>query len=150
MREVRRSALVPHSAQQMYALVDNIEAYPEFLQWCNSAVEHSRSDDLVEATLDLQRGAIKKSFTTRNKLVPGESIGLSLVGGPFRHLVGGWQFQQLGDSGCKVSFELDFEFKNRVSDAIFATFFEETCNTLIDSFISRAQFVYGAGRDGDS
>lgn len=150
MREVRRSAIVPHSAQQMYALVDDIEAYPEFLQWCDSAVVDSRSDDLVVATLDLQRGAIKKSFTTRNALVPGESIGLSLVGGPFRHLAGGWRFQQLGDSGCKVSFELDFEFKNRLSDAVFATFFEETCNTLIDAFISRAQSVYGAGVDGSS
>ena len=110
--------------------------------FCNGAIPPS---SIREATLELQRGAIKKSFTTRNALVPGESIGLSLVGGPFRHLAGGWRFQQLGDSGCKVSFELDFEFKNRVSDVIFATFFEETCNTLIDAFIGRAQSVYGAG-----
>lgn len=150
MREVRRSALVPHSAQQMFALVDDIDAYPDFLQWCNSAVVHSRSDEFVEATLELQRGTIKKSFTTRNRRVPGESIELSLVGGPFRYLSGGWRFQQLGDSGCKVSFNLDFEFKNRISDALFASFFEETCNTLIDAFIGRAHSVYAAPTSGES
>ena len=99
---------------------------------------------MVEATLELRRGGISKSFTTRNSLRQNEAIGLSLIGGPFKHLAGGWTFQQLGDSGCKVSLELDFEFNNPVTDTLFGSFFEGSCNSLVDAFTQRAAIVYGS------
>jgi len=142
MRKVRRSAIVPHSAEQMFALVDNIESYPEFLPWCNDATEHSRSEEVVEATIELHKGAISKRFTTCNTLHRPEAIDLSLVGGPFRHLEGGWQFQELSDTGCKVSLNLDFEFDNRLVDMMLGPFFEEICNSLVDAFMQRAKEVY--------
>lgn len=144
MRKISRSALVPFTAAQMYSLAEDVESYPKFLPWCSGVKVHSRDSDEVVATLDLQRGAMRKSFTTRNPLVPGESIGLTLEDGPFRHLLGGWTFKQLGDSGCKVSFELEFEFSNPVSDLLFASFFEETCDSLVDKFTDRAAEVYGS------
>ena len=144
MRKVIRSAIVPFSASEMFALVDGIETYPEFLPWCESAVVHKRDAAMVEATLELRRGGISKSFTTRNSLRQNEAIGLSLIGGPFKHLAGGWTFQQLGDSGCKVSLELDFEFNNPVTDTLFGSFFEGSCNSLVDAFTQRAAIVYGS------
>jgi len=143
VRKVSRSALVPFSADQMYALVEDFLAYPDFLPWCIGATLHFRDDETIEASLELQRSGIKKSFTTRNTLRPGVAMGIALVGGPFRHLAGGWQFEQLGEDGSKVSLELDFEFENRVTDTLFGRYFERTCNSLIDSFTQRAHEIYG-------
>ena len=143
MREVSRSALVPHSAQQMFALVEDIGSYPEFLPWCTDATIHSRDDDVVDASLELQRGSLKKSFRTRNTLQPGVAMGLELLGGPFRHLQGEWRFDQLGDSGSKVSLDLSFEFENFLTDTLFGPYFEDTCNSLVDSFTRRADEIYG-------
>lgn len=143
MRKVSRSALVPYSAGQMYALVDDVAAYPTFLRWCNAATVHSRDDDHVEASLELQRGTLSKTFTTRNSLDPGKAIHIALLGGPFRHLSGDWRFEQLGDDGSKVSLDLEFEFENRVTDALFGRYFEDTCNSLIGSFTQRANKIYG-------
>ncbi len=143
MRKVSRSALVPYSADQMYALVEDFLAYPDFLPWCTGATLHSRDADTIEASLELQRSGIKKSFRTRNTLQPGVAMGIALVGGPFRHLSGGWRFKQLGDDGSEVSLELEFEFENRVTDTLFGRYFESTCNSLIDSFTQRAHKIYG-------
>jgi ribosome-associated toxin RatA of RatAB toxin-antitoxin module len=127
----------------MYALVKNVVAYPEFLPWCRGATVHSQDSDSIEASIDLQRGGINKSFRTRNSLQPGVAMGMELIDGPFRYLSGGWQFEQLGADGSKVSLELEFEFDNRVTDLLFGPYFEDTCNSLIDSFIQRANAVYG-------
>lgn len=138
MRKVSRSALVPYSAAQMYALVKDVEAYPSFLPWCNDAEVHVRQPDLIEASLEFHRGGISKRFRTRNALQENVALGIELVGGPFRHLSGGWLFHQLGDAGSKVSLDLEFEFDSRTMDIIFGRFFEETCNSLVDSFTQRA------------
>ncbi len=142
MRKVSRSALVPYSAAQMFELVKDVEAYPSFLPWCSDAEVHVRGADFIEASLELHRGRISKRFRTRNRFVPDESLGIELVGGPFRRLSGGWTFQQLGDAGSKVMLELEFEFENVATDMIFGRFFENTCNTLVDSFTRRAALVY--------
>jgi len=142
VRKVVRSALVPYPADRMYALVEDIAAYPEFLPWCTGATVHSRDSKVVEASLDLQRGLIRKTFRTLNTLSPGSAIGLELIGGPFRHLSGGWRFEQLGDDGCKVSLDLEFEFESRITDALFGSYLEEICSSLIESFIRRAQEIY--------
>ena len=143
MRSVNRSALVPYKAQEMFVLVDDVAAYPEFLPWCSSAEVHSRSDDVVEATLELQKGAVSKTFTTRNTRREFEAIELALVGGPFKHLRGGWRFKDLGDAGSKVSLDLEFEFESRLTDMVFGPFFEDTCNSLVDAFSRRAAVVFG-------
>lgn len=142
MRKVARSALVPYSAAQMYELVKDVERYPSFLPWCNDAEVHIRNEDFIEASLELHRGRISKRFRTRNVLKPNEFLGIALVGGPFRHMSGGWTFQQLGDAGSKVALDLEFEFENRATDVIFGRFFENTCNALVDSFTQRAAKIY--------
>lgn len=143
MRKVSRSALVPYSADQMYALVDDVAAYPSFLRWCSGATVHSRDDEYVEASLELQRGGVSKTFTTRNSLDPGKAIRIALIGGPFRYLSGGWRFEQLGQDGSKVSLQLEFEFESRMTDMLFGRYFEDICNSLVDSFTQRASSIYG-------
>lgn len=142
MHKVNRSALVPFSAEQMFRLVDDVESYPEFLPWCSDAHIERRDGDIVEATLELHKGGLRKRFTTRNKLHFPDAINLDLLGGPFRHLHGGWQFQQLGKDGSKVSLVLAFEFESTVLDMLLGGFFEETCNKLVDAFTQRAAVVY--------
>lgn len=127
----------------MFLLVDDVESYPEFLPWCNDAEEHHRTPESVEATLELHKGSMSSHFTTRNTRHEYEAIDLALIGGPFRHLEGGWRFRDLGDTGCKVLLELDFEFESRMVDFMFGPFFEETCNSLVDAFTRRAEAVYG-------
>ena len=144
MRKVSRSALVPYTAREMFVLIDDVEAYPEFLPWCNDAEVRNRTDNIVEATLELHKGSLSNHFTTRNTRREFETIELELIGGPFRHLQGGWQFTEIGEEGCKVALELEFEFENKLIDMMFGAFFEDTCNSLVDAFTKRARVVFGA------
>lgn len=143
MRRVLTSALVPYSAEEMFRLVDDVDAYAEFLPWCNHSEVLNRSDDTVEAKLELHKGAVSKSFTTCNTSRPNEAIDIALLGGPFRHLDGGWRFESLGDEGCKVTLDLEFEFDSRIADMMFGAFFQETCNSMVDAFTRRAADIYG-------
>jgi ribosome-associated toxin RatA of RatAB toxin-antitoxin module len=143
VRKISRSALVPYSADQMYALVEDVIAYPEFLPWCIGSTLHFKNNDVIEASLEMQRSGIKKSFRTRNTLQPGNAMGIALVGGPFRHLSGDWKFEQLGEDGSKVSLHMEFQFESRMTDTLFGRYFEDTCNSLIDSFTKRAHKTYG-------
>ena len=126
----------------MFALVNDVESYPSFLPWCNDVEVHERQQNIVEATLELHRGSISRHFRTRNTSVPGQSMEILLVHGPFRHFGGGWTFQQLGDLGCKVTLALDFEFESRLLEKALGSFFEETCNSLVDAFVRRANSIH--------
>lgn len=143
MRAVQRSALVPYSAEQMFSLVDDVEAYPEFLPWCSDARILNRQGQVVEASLELHKGGLRKRFTTRNTREVPSAIHLELLGGPFRALQGGWQFRDLGAEGSKVALQLSFEFESKMLDLLLGAYFEETCNKLIDAFTQRAASVYG-------
>ena len=148
MRRVSRSALVPYSAANMYALVEDVDSYPQFLPWCGGVEVHFREGNIVEASLELHRGSLSKRFRTRNTMRPKDSMDLSLVGGPFKHLAGGWEFKALGESGSKVSLQMEFEFESRALDLLVGAFFEDACNSLVDAFTQRAAAVYGS-RGGD-
>jgi ribosome-associated toxin RatA of RatAB toxin-antitoxin module/putative ubiquitin-RnfH superfamily antitoxin RatB of RatAB toxin-antitoxin module len=112
MREVMRSALVGHSAERLYALINDVERYPEFLPWCVRAVVESRTDTEVVATLAISRGPLRTEFTTRNQLTPGREISMNLERGPFTSLTGAWTLTPIGESGCRVTLALRFEFSN--------------------------------------
>ena len=143
MPTINRSALVPYQPEQMFALVDNVRGYPEFLPWCKSAREISRNEDEVVASIELARGSVKKSFTTRNRLQPGKMIEMKLVDGPFRHLQGFWRFDQLQENACKVSLDLDYEFSSKIIALAIGPVFNQVANTLVDAFIERAREVHG-------
>lgn len=141
-KKIQRSALVPFSAQQMFDLVNDIENYPQFMQGCVAAKILQRSDRQLEARLDLQKGSFSQSFVTRNALNAPNTITMNLVEGPFKMLQGLWQFQTLGDQGCKVSLDLEFEFKNKLMALAAGSWFETVANQLVDSVCQRAHKLY--------
>ncbi len=143
MTSISKSALVPYSPAQMFTLVDGIEAYPEFLPWCRTTNVLSRTDDEVRATIELSKGGVEKAFTTCNRNQKNKMIEMRLVEGPFRRLEGFWRFDALGDEGCKVSFDLEFEFASRMLDMVVGPVFSQIANSLVDSFHRRAVEVYG-------
>ena len=134
---------MPYSAKQMYTLVDDVLAYPEFLPWCSGTREISREDDEVEATVDIAHSGIHKSFTTRNRLDENKAIEMQLVEGPFKHLNGIWRFQPLGEAGSRVELDLEFEFSSKLLSMTFGPVFNKIASTLMDAFIQRARKVYG-------
>jgi len=140
---VHREALVPYRCEEMFALVDDVEAYPGFLPWCRGAQVLSRDEDLVEARLEVARGSFQKSFTTRNRLRPPKMIEMRLVEGPFRHLEGFWRFEPVGEGGCRVSLDLEFEFAGRLVGLALGPVFRQIADTLVDAFCRRAVQVYG-------
>ncbi len=143
MREVRRSALVPYSAGQMFALVADVERYPEFLPWCTAARVLEREGDSVLASLSLSRGRAEASFTTRNTQVPGRSLEMRLVDGPFSRLEGRWDFSDIGQAGSRVELGLRFEVSATLAGILLGPAFEGACNQLVDAFGRRARQVYG-------
>jgi len=140
---ISRSALVPYSAAEMYALVNDVESYPQFLPWCRSSRVLSRNEDEVRATIELARGAIQKSFTTCNRLQKDKMIEIRLVEGPFHHLEGFWRFDALDEKASRVSLDLDFDFSSRILSLALGPVFGQIANTLVDSFQKRAVQVYG-------
>ena len=143
MSSIHKSALVPYSPAEMFALVDDIDRYPTFLPWCSAARVLARSDDQVRATISLSKSGVDKSFTTCNRNQKNKMIEIRLEEGPFRHLQGYWRFDELGGDGCKVSLDLEFEFSSRVLGLVVGPVFNQVANSLVDSFRKRAVDVYG-------
>ena len=143
MREVKRSALTPYSPAQMFALVEDIERYPEFLPWVTRAELLERKDNEVIGRLEMHRAGVTEKFTTRNVLDPPREITLQLVSGPFRTLEGRWTFENIADRGAKVSLFVRFEFANPVLALLLTRTFEKNCTDLLNAFVTRARRVYG-------
>jgi len=142
MKEIRRSAIVEHSAAQMYALVDDIASYPRFLPWC-IAVEIQEVDGKKRATLTAAMHGIKQSFTTLNETRPGEAMDMHLVEGPFRTFEAGWRFTPLGAQACQIDFRLRYEFASRALDALLGPLFNGIADTMVEAFTRRAGELYG-------
>jgi len=141
---IERSALVHYSPAEIYALVNDVAAYPEFLPWCRSArvIESSASE--MTASIEISKGMLNRSFTTHNILEAPHRIELTLVDGPFRKLQGSWQFDSLKtEKACKVSLRLEFEFESTMLSLAAGPIFTQIGNSLVDAFCKRAVEVYG-------
>jgi ribosome-associated toxin RatA of RatAB toxin-antitoxin module len=143
LNEIHKSAVVPYSADAMYVLVNDIDAYPEFLPWCRSTGVRNRSDTHLQATLTLEAGKIRQSFTTENTMQPGRMIEMRLVEGPFKFLTGCWRFEPHTPQSCNVRLDIRFEFKNKVLKLALSKAFKHIMESLVDSFIQRARAVHG-------
>ncbi|KXJ49796.1 MAG: type II toxin-antitoxin system RatA family toxin [Cycloclasticus sp.] len=143
MHKIERSALVRHSAIDMFHLVNDVASYPTFLKWCKSSKVLSETAESMTAELEVAWKVLHKIFSTKNQLKAGESIKLELLDGPFESMYGEWHFKHLRDDACKITMEIDFEFKSSVSNFVFSTIFGQICGSLMDSFIKRADEIYG-------
>jgi ribosome-associated toxin RatA of RatAB toxin-antitoxin module len=143
MDAVRRSALVPYSAAEMYALVSDIESYGDFLPWCGgSKILHGDADEIV-AAITISYSNLNKAFTTRNRLQKNKMMEMRLVEGPFKHLHGYWRFESLDDAASKISLDLQFQFASRMVAMVVGPVFNKIASGMVDAFLKRAEELYG-------
>jgi len=141
MPEIVRSALVPLPPRNLFAVVDDVARYPEFLPWCSRAVVHAVTSEEMVAELEVAGSGIRERFTTRNRRFPHERIELSLVSGPFRQFSGVWTFAAIGgDQGCRVALRLEFELAGAAAllGPAFGSFFVRAADRMVDAFCARA------------
>lgn len=143
MTTITRSALVMHSAEQMFDLVNDVRRYPEFLQGCKATQVLNEGDDFIEATLTISKAGVNQSFSTHNNLVRPERMEMRLLDGPFTRFEGIWRFQALSDEACKVSLDMEFEMGNKLAGAAMGAVFKQVAGMMVDSFVKRAKEIYG-------
>jgi ribosome-associated toxin RatA of RatAB toxin-antitoxin module len=143
MALVEKSVLIENSAQQMFDLVDRVEDYPKFLPWCSQSRLEFRDETKIIATLHINYLNVKSHFTTENKKEIPLWMSIRLIDGPFRRLEGMWRFKPLGESACKIEFQLSYEFSSKILEKLIGPVFSQIANTLVDAFVKRAAQVYG-------
>ena len=134
---------MPYTPREIFDLVSDVDAYPTFLPWCSAASILVRDRDDVQARISFSVGGVAKSFTTRNRYEGTHAIHMQLIDGPFRHLQGSWRFAALGDEGCRISLELEYDFASRMLAMVTGPVFNKIANSLVDAFRQRAVEVYG-------
>lgn len=149
MKHVKKSVLLWYSPGEMYALVTAVRDYPQFLPWCERVQVLDESSLGMTVSLHMALKGLRHAFTTRNVHVPDQSVVVELVDGPFSILDGHWKFVPLkhpaGEEAkaCRIDFDLQYAFSNSAFDAVLNPVFERVANTLVDSFVKRAEQVYG-------
>lgn len=153
MKHVKKSVLLWYSPREMYTLVTAVEGYPDFLPWCERAEVLQRDEAGMTARLTLAKGGVRHAFTTRNLHRPDEEVQVQLVDGPFSLLDGTWRFTPIGRAGtapedearaCRIDFDLRYAFSSVALEAVVSPVFDRIANSLVDSFVQRAEQVYGA------
>ncbi len=140
---VFKSALLPHRADQIFDVINDIESYPDYFDGCTGSKILHCGEDVMEARLDIRWGGWQRSFTSRNHLDPPSGIRLELLEGPMEALSGQWKIQTLGDVGCKVSFTLDLEMGG-VLQALLEQAVSEAADSLVDAIATEARRRYGS------
>ena len=142
MALVEKSVLLSFSAEQMFALVDNVAEYPQFLPWCGGTSVTVLDENRIKATVEINYHHVKQSFTTENVRVEPQRIDITLINGPFKHLDGRWQFIALAPTACKIEFRLNYEFSNKLLEKVVGPVFHYIASTFVEAFIKRAEVVY--------
>lgn len=142
MVKVEKNVLVPHSAEQMFTLVDRVEDYQAFLPWCGGIDLIERSEKTTTATIYIDYHGLKQSFTTQNQKQFPNKMEMQLKDGPFKHFNGQWRFIALNENACKIEFILEYEFSNALLGKIISPVFSHIANTFVDSFVTRAEQVF--------
>lgn len=142
MAIVKKSALVPYSASQMFGLVYDVSSYPQFLPWCHHAEVIKETDEQICGRIEVVRMGIHQTFSTCNRFERDRQMSIDLLDGPFRKLTGGWNFIPLREDASKVELNLEFEFSGKLIDKAFGTVFNQIANTLVDAFCKRADEVF--------
>jgi ribosome-associated toxin RatA of RatAB toxin-antitoxin module len=145
MSTVSREAIVRYTCQQMFELVNDVAAYPDFLPWCSASEVFSESDKQMQASLSIKKGLLKQTFATSNTLEPYSKLSMELSDGPFEQMQGDWLFAPLGqnEEACKISFTLDFTFKSYILSKTLTPIFNDIANKMIQAFSQRAAQIHG-------
>jgi ribosome-associated toxin RatA of RatAB toxin-antitoxin module len=144
MPTVRKSVIVPRPADTMFALVDDVESYPQFLPWCASTTVFERTPEATLARLEIDYHGLASHIETRNLKHPPQRMELQFVEGPFERFKGRWHFVELGEEGCRVEFSLDYAFSSVAFEAALGPVFGHIIETLVDRFVERAESLPSA------
>ena len=139
MKRIARSAIVARSAELLYTLVEDIESYPGFLPWCAGTRVSDRSEVRTVATISVGVKGVRHSFTTENTKLPGRSIEMRLLAGPFRHFAASWRFTPLEPHAAKIEFHLEYEFANRIVARALQPLFGHIADSMVEAFTRRAE-----------
>ena len=143
MAVVQKSVLVRYSAEQMFALVNTVEDYPQFMPWCGGVQVQERSELNLIATIQINFHGVHQSFTTENTNTAPTLMQMKLISGPFKQLNGTWTFKPLRENACKIDFELHYEFSSKILEHLIGPVFSKIANSFVDAFCARAEQVYG-------
>lgn len=143
MPTISRSALVMHTVDEMFELINDVVSYPQFLPDCVDSKIVAQSEQSMTASLLVSKKGISKWFTTTNTFENKDAVCMTLVDGPFKQLNGYWRLTALSDEACKISLELDYEFSNKLLELAFGGIFNKLANGMVQSFTNRAKEVYG-------
>ena len=138
MIHIKKSVIVAHTPLKMFNLVKDIENYPKYLPWCTKSEIQKHSDEEVTGAVYLEYLMVKTHFVTRNVYHPYSKIDMYFVDGPFKELSGNWIFTPLGDSGCKIDFNLEYKFSNSFFEKIIGPVFSYISKNIVDCFIKEA------------
>ena len=147
MKHVKKSVLLWYSAREMYGLVTDVASYASFLPWCDKAEVLDEEPHAMTARLHLHFAGLRHAFSTRNTHVVDTSVVMALLDGPFSDLEGTWRFVPIGATGsaaCRVEFDLRYAFSSGALETVLSPVFDRVANTFVDSFVQRAEQVYGA------
>ncbi len=134
---------LPYTQEQMYALVADVERYPEFLPWCRAARITRRDGDVLYADLVIGFKVFRERFTSKVTLSPPDSVHVEYIKGPMRHLNNHWRFEP-HDKGCIIDFYVDFEFRSALLQAAIGLLFNEAVRRMVAAFEARARVLYGS------
>lgn len=159
MAVVHKTVLIGYSAEQMFALVDRVEDYPQFLPWCGGVEVRDRESGVsvhdpvnnggeavgnkLIAKININFHGLKQSFTTENTNLPPHSMTMQLVEGPFKQFGATWKFNALRADACKIEFDMNYEFSSKLLEGVIGPVFSMIANSFVDSFCKRAEVVYG-------
>lgn len=143
MSSFSKQVTVPYTAEQMYGLVNDIDAYQNFIPLCVSSVVHEEQNEQLRATIKIAKGKLGFEFTTVNTMRKGRSITMNLENGPFKSLKGIWRFTPLGTHECNISLNFEYEFSNKLLGVALSGLFKQLCNSMVESFRQQAAVRYG-------
>ena len=147
MHSTRITKVLPYDPDDLLKMVSDVEAYPKFLPWVSGMRTWNRTPpregiSSVDAEARVGFAIVRETFATRVKTDAGaRTIEVSLLYGPFKRLRNLWTFSPAAE-GTKVEFEIDFQFKSRLLDAILAANLNHAAERLIHCFETRAEALF--------
>ena len=142
MQHIQRSALVNHSAEQMFDLVNDIEAYPRFMPGCRRARVLEATEGELVGELQLGAAGVEQRLTTRNALERPHKIAMTLIEGDFTEFSAAWRFEALSEEASKVSLEMRFAFSRALLNVATSSLFSTLANAQVDAVVKRADTIY--------
>lgn len=133
---------LPYSAEQMFVLAADVEAYPQFLPWCTATRIKRREGETIYADMVIGFKIFREKFTTKAVFDKPSRIDVEYLDGPFKYLKSHWEFEPDGEGACEVDFHIDFEFRSVMLQKLIGKVFDEAVHRMVDAFQKRAESLY--------